>query len=75
MASITRKIEVSEETRKLLEELLWVFGQPEDCVMIAVPDGGITIENERRDHVLEISVKKKGSPPQFLGANNYQGNG
>lgn len=58
MASITRHAHVSEETRKLIEELIWVFGLPEDCVLVAAPDGGIKIENERRDHILEIAVRK-----------------
>lgn len=57
MAAITRKVEVSKETRNLIEELIWVFGQPEECVLVAAPDGGLTIENEKRDHVLEISVR------------------
>ena len=57
MASITRTITVSKENRDLIEELIWVFGQPEDCVLVKAPDGGLTIDNERRDHVLEISVK------------------
>ena len=65
MASIIRSITVSEEIRNLIEELIWVFGQPEECVLVAAPDGGLTIENERRDHILEIAVEKKGPPPEF----------
>jgi len=67
-------IKVSEETRKVIEELLWVFGLPEDCVMVTSPDGTIRIENEKKDHTLEISTFK-GPPPEFLGPNSYQGNG
>lgn len=74
MASITRSIKVSKETLELIEELMWVFGRPEDCVMVTAPDGDLTINNERRDHVLEIQVEK-GVTPQFSGPNSYQGNG
>lgn len=74
MPSITRNIKVSKETLELIEELMWVLGRPEDCVMVTAPDGSLTINNERRDHVLEIQVEK-GAPPQFSGPNSYQGNG
>ena len=50
-------VKVSEETRKVIEELVWVFGLPEDCVMVISPDGTIRIENEKKDHTLEISTK------------------
>ena len=57
MASITRFTHVSGETRKLIDELIWVFGLPENCVMVTSPEGTIRIENEKKDHILEISTK------------------
>jgi hypothetical protein len=67
-------VEVSAEIKKVIEELLRVFGLPEDCVMVTSPDGTIRIDNEKKDHILEI-LTRKGTPPEFLGANSYQGNG
>jgi hypothetical protein len=64
MPAITRCTKVSAETRKVIEELIWVFGLPEDCVLIAYPDGKLSIDNEKRGRILEISVDKS-LPPQF----------
>jgi len=74
MPAITRCLKVSTETRKAIEELIWVLGLPEECVLVISPGGNLKIENEKRDHALEITAWKD-TPPEFLGPNSYQRNG
>jgi len=57
MSAIVRSATVSAEVKKIIEELIWVFGLPEDCVLASSPEF-LRIENDKRDHVLEISVEK-----------------
>jgi hypothetical protein len=73
MASITSFTKISDETRKVIEELIGVFGLPEECVLVSSPDV-LKIKNKKQGHILGISTFK-GLPPQFSGNNSYQENG